>query len=69
MTEQEFFRFPGIRSRITIGQVKRLIVDTEDKYLRELFTEILFQMMSKKTGWLYLTWRYKDCNYGDGEDD
>lgn len=60
---EDFIRFIGVKSRITTGQVKQLIIDSEDKYLRALFTEILFQMTSKKIGWMYLTWRYSDMGF------
>jgi len=66
---EEFFRFPVARSRISTGQIKSIIRDSKDEYLRSQLIEILCDMISKKVGWVYLTWRYSDMDSGSGKDE
>lgn len=60
MNKRKYYQITGIRSRITIGQIKGIIQDSECKYTRALFTEILYRMASQQIGWLYLTFKGDD---------
>ena len=58
--KKELAEFNGMRSRLTIGQIKEIISSSKDEYTRQQFTEILWRMGCWKKGWVYLMYNYNE---------
>lgn len=52
--------FTGIKDRITIGQVKELIIHSHDEFTRAQLVEIMYRMACDRKYWLYLRYNYDE---------
>ena len=56
----KYFPYSGIRSRITIGQIKEIILHSEDENTKAQFLEILCQMINQQIMWCKLMYEFED---------
>jgi len=57
---KQIYTFTGIRSRLSIGQVKEIILHSESEDTRVQFLQILEKMLCQQIGWCQLGYKMDD---------
>jgi len=65
---QTFYKFSSVKSRLTLGQVKGIIMSTKCDVTRATFVGILEDMLVHQRGWCYLMYDSNDFVSMDRKD-